>query len=90
MTTNLSKFLDVDESPPTDVNFVFKQEMGGGVKEVKAHKMILAFSSDVFKREFYGSMKSEDVIEIRMRARKCFKWWWSAFTSKNNSGRTLI
>jgi len=74
MITDFARFLDYDmeESPPTDVKFVFKQEMGG-VKEVTAHKMILAFGSDVFKREFYGSMKSEDVIEIKDAVQEVFQ-----------------
>ena len=74
MITDFSKFLehDMEESPPTDVKFVFKQEMGG-VKEVTAHKMILAFGSDVFKREFYGSMKSMDEIKIKDASQEVFQ-----------------
>ena len=49
--------------PPTDVRFWFK-EQDGDIKEVKAHKMILASASDVFNRQFFGSMETEDNIEI--------------------------
>jgi len=49
--------------PPTDVRFWFK-EQDGVIKEVKAHKMILASASDVFNRQFFGSMEAEDNIEI--------------------------
>jgi len=58
----LSKCLDGNSSLPTDVKFVFKQD--DDVTEVKAHKMILAIASDVFEREFFGSLKSEDEIVI--------------------------
>jgi len=49
--------------PPTDVRFWFK-EQDGEIKEVKAHKMILASASEVFNRQFFGSMEAEDNIEI--------------------------
>ena len=50
--------------PPTDVRFWFK-EQDGSIKEVKAHTQILASASEVFNREFYGSLKSEGDIEIK-------------------------
>eukprot|EP00092_Neocalanus_flemingeri_P018914 GFUD01020486.1.p1 GENE.GFUD01020486.1~~GFUD01020486.1.p1 ORF type:complete len:272 (+),score=62.46 GFUD01020486.1:53-868(+) len=62
--SKLSMCLDPITRPPTDVTFLFKDE-GGSVKEIKAHKVILAIPSDVFYREFYGSMKEkEDTIDI--------------------------
>eukprot|EP00092_Neocalanus_flemingeri_P054323 GFUD01063967.1.p1 GENE.GFUD01063967.1~~GFUD01063967.1.p1 ORF type:complete len:270 (-),score=63.86 GFUD01063967.1:19-828(-) len=61
--SKLSMCLDPITRPPTDVTFVFKDE-GGSVKEIKAHKVILAIPSDVFYREFYGSMKEKDTIDI--------------------------
>jgi hypothetical protein len=71
---NLSKFLDpnFDMCPPTDVKFVFTNNEDS-TKEVKAHKLILAFASEVFNREFYGSMESENVIEIRDSTPEVFK-----------------
>ena len=35
--------------------------------------MILAFASEVFNREFFGSMKSEDVVEITDTSSEAFK-----------------
>ena len=44
------------------------------VKEVKAHKMILSIASDVFRREFYGSMKeSGEGIEIKNVSHEVFQ-----------------
>ena len=62
---NLSMFFGPTTStcPPPDVTFLVKSKECI-VTEVKAHKQILAFASDVFNSEFYGSMTSEDVIEV--------------------------
>jgi len=49
--------------PPTDVRFWFK-EQDGIIKEVKAHKVILASASEVFNKQFFGSLEAEDNIEI--------------------------
>eukprot|EP00092_Neocalanus_flemingeri_P085207 GFUD01107191.1.p1 GENE.GFUD01107191.1~~GFUD01107191.1.p1 ORF type:complete len:284 (-),score=76.20 GFUD01107191.1:86-898(-) len=71
---NLSKYMDPSyPSPPTDVKFLFKEEGVSATKEVKAHKMILAFASDVFNREFYGSMESEDEIPIKDASQEAFQ-----------------
>eukprot|EP00092_Neocalanus_flemingeri_P017898 GFUD01019364.1.p1 GENE.GFUD01019364.1~~GFUD01019364.1.p1 ORF type:complete len:263 (+),score=75.50 GFUD01019364.1:54-842(+) len=61
---NISKYMDPSySSPATDVTFLFKEE-GVFAKEVKAHKLILAFGSDVFNRTFFGNLESEDEINI--------------------------
>eukprot|EP00092_Neocalanus_flemingeri_P037484 GFUD01040816.1.p1 GENE.GFUD01040816.1~~GFUD01040816.1.p1 ORF type:complete len:274 (-),score=42.39 GFUD01040816.1:15-836(-) len=57
----IAKSLDPNSDLPTDVTFFFQGE-DNIVKEVKAHKLILSMASDVFKREFYGTMKEEDVV----------------------------
>eukprot|EP00092_Neocalanus_flemingeri_P092961 GFUD01118090.1.p1 GENE.GFUD01118090.1~~GFUD01118090.1.p1 ORF type:complete len:263 (+),score=56.90 GFUD01118090.1:51-839(+) len=68
----LSRCLDPNsQPPPTDVSFLFKDD-GILVKEIKAHKMILAIASDVFNREFYGSM-AEDEIEIKDASQEVFQ-----------------
>jgi len=65
--SNLLKFLNpkFGECPPTDVRFWFKDAVSGATKEVKAHTLILAAASDVFNREFYGSLRAEYDIEIK-------------------------
>jgi len=53
---------------PTDVKFLFKKEEEDGsttVKEVNAHKFILALVSDVFRAEFYGALPDESTIVIK-------------------------
>ena len=61
LVRNLSKCLEPNSGgPPSDVTFKLEEE-----KElVKVHKLILAIASDVFNREFYGSMEVEDEIVI--------------------------
>jgi len=58
--------------PPTDVRFWFKEE-DGSIKEVKAHTQILASASEVFNREFYGSLNSEGDIEIKDACQDVFQ-----------------
>ena len=67
----LSKCLD-NSGLPTDVQFVFKGEYNLP-KKVKAHKLILSIASDVFEREFYGSMKEDgDKITIEDAEQEVF------------------
>jgi len=52
---------------PTDVKFLFKEEDEDGnvtVKEIKAHKFILALVSDVFRMGFYGGFPDNGSIDI--------------------------
>ena len=72
--SNLLKFLNPKfrECPPTDVRFWFKDEVSGGTKEVKAHTVILAAASDVFNREFYGSLNADHDIEIKDSCQEVF------------------
>ena len=57
---------------PHDVRFLC--EYNNTVMEVVAHKLILSLASDVFKREFFGSMKeSEEVIKIVDTNQEVFK-----------------
>jgi len=66
MAGALVKFLNPSFllSAPTDVRFVFS-EHGGAVKEVTAHTQILACSSEVFYRQFFGAFTAEKEIEIK-------------------------
>eukprot|EP00092_Neocalanus_flemingeri_P023633 GFUD01025634.1.p1 GENE.GFUD01025634.1~~GFUD01025634.1.p1 ORF type:complete len:282 (-),score=60.61 GFUD01025634.1:82-927(-) len=54
---NLSSCLGEDFGIPTDVRFLFQENNSSDKTEVKAHKLILSLASEVFKREFYGSMQ---------------------------------
>jgi len=68
----ISKCLDSSSDLPTDVNFMFKGEEGL-VTEVKAHKLILAIASDVFKANFFGPFESESKISIEDATEEVFK-----------------
>jgi len=52
---------------PTDIKFLFKEEEDGmtAVKEINAHRFILALVSDVFKKGFYGGITDDGSIEIK-------------------------
>jgi len=54
---NLPNCLGEEFGIPFDVLFLFQNNNTSDKKEVKAHKLILSLASDVFKREFYGSMQ---------------------------------
>ena len=81
--SNLSIFLDPasNASPPSDVTFLLNTK-DDAVVEVKAHKVILAFASDVFNREFYGSLTSEDIIDIKDSSYEVFKLFIAFIYSK--------
>ena len=51
---NISNCLQEEFGIPYDVRFLFEEK--GGRKEVNAHKLVLSLGSEVFKREFYGSI----------------------------------
>ena len=72
LMANLPKCLSPDSTIPTNVRFLF--HLGGVIKEVKAHKMILALVSDVFTTEFFGSMKEDkDDIDIKDASQEVFQ-----------------
>ena len=69
---NLPKFVDPNinsELPPGDMTFLFKNEQQKVVGDIKAHKLILAFASDVFKQMFFGNFNSEDIVYIEDSSR---------------------
>ncbi|XP_054928451.1 BTB/POZ domain-containing protein 6-B-like isoform X1 [Dermacentor andersoni] len=62
MPLNLKKFLESGEL--ADVEFVVKSEKFGTSKTFKAHKQLLALSSEVFKAMFYGQLAEKDTVVI--------------------------
>ena len=73
ISEKISDCLDPAFGIPTDVRFVF-QRASNVIKEVNAHKFVLAIGSEVFKKEFYGSMKeSKEEIEIKDASPDVFK-----------------
>ena len=60
--TNWSQFLEANSELPTDVVFKVEEEEGEGeekvrVGEVKAHMLLLAGVSPVFRGQFFGALK---------------------------------
>jgi len=71
--TKLVKFLNPNfhSCPPTDVRFLFKDQ-DGGIKEVKAHRFVLACASDVFNKQFFGSFEAKSDVEIKDASENVF------------------
>jgi len=71
--TNLVKYLNPNFYcfPPPDVKFWFREE--DSIKEVSAHKFVLASASDVFNAEFFGPLNDKsDIIEIEDAPQEAF------------------
>ncbi|XP_075554131.1 BTB/POZ domain-containing protein 6-B-like [Dermacentor variabilis] len=62
MPLSLEKFLESGEH--ADVEFVVKLEKLDISKTFKAHKQLLALSSDVFEAMFYGQLAEKDTVVI--------------------------
>ena len=71
MSTRLPLILS-SSSIPKDIKFLFKEE--GVVTSIMAHKIILAVISDVFEKQFFGSLKEpEHEILIKDAKREVFE-----------------
>ena len=65
MDTNWKTFLSPDSSLPPDVTFLVKGE-GGEEKRVTAHRFLLAGTSPVFNRQFFGRMEdTKEVVQVK-------------------------
>ena len=72
---------DDEAGIPYDVTFVIKENVGKEnsedieiAREVKAHKHILAYHSDVFKKMFFGPLKeTNDIIPINETTYEAFE-----------------
>jgi len=75
MASVVQQSLPASSDIPTDVKFMFEEEEGGRatVKEIRAHKFILALVSDVFRNGFYGSMPDNGSIHIKDVKKESFE-----------------
>jgi len=74
LSTSVQQILSAASGIPTDVKFLFKKEQTcEGMEEVKAHRLILAAVSDVFKKEFYGGFIDDGGIEILDATKESFE-----------------
>ena len=71
----LQQSLSLASRIPTDIKFLFKEENDGvtSLKEVKAHKFILALVSDVFEKEFYSDIIEDCSVEIKDATKDSFE-----------------
>jgi len=74
LITSVKQSLSAESGIPTDIKFIFKGEEDGFpiVEEIRAHKLILALASDVFKNGFYGGFADDSTIEIKDVAKELF------------------
>ena len=71
--TDGKNFLLPDSNIPPDVCFLVKDETDGKSKSYKAHKLLLAGSSPIFRRQFIGSMKeTSSVVEVKNTTAEAF------------------
>lgn len=69
-------YLDEDTA---DVQFTFGSNYDGTSTQIKAHKILLAAGSDVFKAMFYGKLKESDEIHITDVSDTAFKEFMQYF-----------
>eukprot|EP00092_Neocalanus_flemingeri_P025680 GFUD01027841.1.p1 GENE.GFUD01027841.1~~GFUD01027841.1.p1 ORF type:complete len:284 (+),score=64.03 GFUD01027841.1:59-853(+) len=61
-------------TPTSDVKFTFVDQNTGQCLELYAHKLILAFGSEVFMAQFYGTLKEKrDIIAVDDSSFDAFK-----------------
>jgi len=75
LISSVKQSMSAESGIPTDIKFIFKGEEDGFpiVKEIKAHKLILALASDVFKNGFYGGFADDSTIEIEDATKESFR-----------------
>ena len=71
--TNWKAFLSPDSDLPPDVSFRIKGDGEDGGKTFKAHKLLLAGVSPVFRQQFFGPMRdTEEVVEVEETTPEAF------------------
>ena len=71
--TNWGAFLSQDSDLPPDVSFCIKADEEDGVKILRAHKLLLAGVSPVFRQQFFGPMKdTEKVVKVEETTSEAF------------------
>jgi len=74
LITSVKQSMSAESGIPTDIKFIFKGEEEGLpiVEEIRAHKLILALVSDIFKNWFYGGFADNSTIEIKDVTKESF------------------
>ena len=69
-----------------DVRFIFKDETTGQVRELLAHKFVLAVGSEVFMAQFYGTLNEKrEAIPIEDSSYSAFKLLFDILYNKKFS-----
>ena len=72
--TNWKVFLSEDSELPPDVSFYIRGDDEDGGKRFRAHKLLLAGVSPVFRQQFFGPMKdTEEVVEVEETTPEAFE-----------------
>ena len=72
--TNWKVFLSEDSELPPDVSFYIRGDDEDGGKKFRAHKLLLAGVSPVFRQQFFGPMKdTEEVVEVEETTPEAFE-----------------
>eukprot|EP00092_Neocalanus_flemingeri_P016302 GFUD01017647.1.p1 GENE.GFUD01017647.1~~GFUD01017647.1.p1 ORF type:complete len:285 (-),score=64.61 GFUD01017647.1:127-981(-) len=73
-TIDLAMVREASPNPTCDVKFTFLDQNTGVKSELPAHKLILAFGSEVFMKQFFGSIPEErDTIPVEDSPVKVFE-----------------
>eukprot|EP00092_Neocalanus_flemingeri_P016300 GFUD01017645.1.p1 GENE.GFUD01017645.1~~GFUD01017645.1.p1 ORF type:complete len:280 (-),score=49.15 GFUD01017645.1:127-966(-) len=73
-TIDLAMVRENSPNPTCDIKFTFLDQATGLTSELPAHKLILAFGSEVFMRQFFGTLPEEkDTIPIEDSSVQVFR-----------------
>eukprot|EP00092_Neocalanus_flemingeri_P007311 GFUD01007897.1.p1 GENE.GFUD01007897.1~~GFUD01007897.1.p1 ORF type:complete len:279 (-),score=52.61 GFUD01007897.1:20-856(-) len=73
-TIDLAMIRENSPNPTCDIKFTFLDQATGLTSELPAHKLILAFGSEVFMRQFFGTLPEEkDTIPIEDSSVQVFR-----------------
>jgi len=75
LISSVKQSMSTESGIPTDIKFMFMEEVDGFpiVEEIRAHKLILALASDVFKNWFYGGFADESTVKIKGVTKESFR-----------------
>ena len=68
-----SEFISQHSEVDPDVTFLLRGE-DGECSNIGAHKLLLAAVSPVFKRMFYGPMKTKEEVEVKDASPDAFRF----------------
>jgi len=87
-TIDIAKIRENSPQPTSDVTFIFVDQNSGEKKELHAHKLLLAFGSEVFMTQFFGSLKEErNAIPVEDASFDAFKIFLDVLYNKRISMR---